>query len=53
VFGYILYRLVIAFALNSDALGLKAQDLNLITAALVTLAIVAPNIKAKLRIARA
>lgn len=49
VCGSILYRLVIAFALNGDALGLKAQDLNLITAVLVTLAIVAPNIKAKLK----
>lgn len=53
VFGSILYRLVIAFALNGDALGLKAQDLNLITAVLVTLAIIAPNIKAKLRTTRA
>jgi putative ABC transport system permease protein len=45
VIGSLLYRLVIAFALNGELLGLKAQDLNLITAVLVTLAIVAPNIK--------
>lgn len=46
--GSILYRLVIAVALNGDLLGLKAQDLNLITAILVTLAIVAPNIKSSI-----
>lgn len=43
--GAILYRLAIAVALNTDWLGLKAQDLNLITAVLVTLAIVMPRIK--------
>lgn len=51
--GSILYRLVIAFALNGDVLGLKAQDLNLITAVLVTLAIVMPSIKSKFKAARA
>ncbi|KZY63748.1 ABC transporter permease [Oleiphilus sp. HI0071] len=53
VVGSILYRLVIAFALNGDVLGLKAQDLNLITAVLVTLAIVMPNIKSKFKAAKA
>ena len=43
--GAILYRLAIAVALNTDALGLQAQDLNLITAVLVTLAIVMPRLK--------
>lgn len=43
IVGAIIYRLAIAFALNADALGLKAQDLNLITAVLVTLAIVLPD----------
>jgi len=43
--GAILYRLAIAVALNTDALGLQAQDLNLITAVLVTLAIVMPRMK--------
>lgn len=43
--GAILYRLAIAVALNTDWLGLKAQDLNLITAVLVTLAIVMPRMK--------
>ncbi|PAV25225.1 putative ABC transport system permease protein [Tamilnaduibacter salinus] len=41
--GAILYRLAIALALNADFVGLKTQDLNLITAVLVTLAIVLPN----------
>ncbi|MCL6416862.1 ABC transporter permease [Aestuariirhabdus sp. Z084] len=45
VLGAILYRLAIAFALNADFIGLKAQDLNLITAALVTIAIVLPGLK--------
>lgn len=45
VFGAIIYRLAIAFALNADVLGLQAQDLNLITAVLVTLAIVLPGVR--------
>jgi putative ABC transport system permease protein len=43
ILGSLLYRLVVAVALNGEVLGLKAQDLNLITAVLVTVAIVAPN----------
>ncbi|WP_211224255.1 ABC transporter permease [Oceanospirillum maris] len=43
--GAVLYRLAIAVALNADWIGLKAQDLNLITAVLVTLAIVMPRMK--------
>ena len=43
--GAILYRLAIAVALNADWIGLKAQDLNLITAVLVTLAIVMPRMR--------
>ncbi|WP_144821617.1 ABC transporter permease [Marinobacter piscensis] len=45
VVGAIIYRLAIGFALNADILGLKAQDLNLITAVLVTLAIVLPGVR--------
>ena len=48
VIGAIIYRLAIAFALNADVLGLKAQDLNLITAVLVTLAIVLPGARVSL-----
>lgn len=43
VVGAIAYRFAIALALNSDFIGLKAQDLNLVTAVLVTFAIVLPG----------
>lgn len=43
--GAVLYRLAIAVALDADWLGLQAQDLNLITAIMVTLAIVVPRFK--------
>jgi putative ABC transport system permease protein len=46
--GSILYRCAIALALNADFIGLKAQDLNLITALLVAFAIVAPKMKASI-----
>lgn len=42
VIGAVLYRMLIALGLNSDFVGLKAQDLNLVTAVLVTLALVMP-----------
>lgn len=48
VIGAIVYRFFIALALNSDFIGLKAQDLNLVTAVLVTVALVVPQIKRKL-----
>ncbi|MFC4621320.1 ABC transporter permease [Comamonas nitrativorans] len=48
VLGAIVYRFFIAAALNSDFIGLKAQDLNLVTAVLVTLALVLPQLKRKL-----
>ena len=47
VLGAIVYRFFIAAALNSDFIGLKAQDLNLVTALLVTLALVLPRLKRK------
>ena len=49
--GCLLYRLVIAMALNADFLGLRAQDLNLVTAMIVVLALVLPkaNLLAKIR----
>ncbi|MEH6652405.1 MAG: ABC transporter permease [Motiliproteus sp.] len=46
--GSIFYRLVIAFALNADFIGLKAQDLNLVTAVMVALAIVLPQLKSNI-----
>ena len=45
VIGAIVYRFFIALALNSDFIGLKAQDLNLVTALLVTFALVIPQLK--------
>lgn len=49
VVGAIAYRFAIALALNSDFIGLKAQDLNLVTAVLVTFAIVLPGGGGRLR----
>ncbi|MHB0765150.1 ABC transporter permease [Stutzerimonas sp. NM35] len=48
ILGAIVYRFFIALALNSDFIGLQAQDLNLITAALVVIALVIPLIKQRL-----
>ena len=45
VFGAIIYRFFIALALNSDFIGLQAQDLNLVTALLVTIALILPKLK--------
>lgn len=43
--GAILYRLVIAWALNADFLRFRASDLNLLTALLVAFALIAPRLK--------
>lgn len=48
ILGAIVYRFFIALALNSDFIGLQAQDLNLVTALLVTVALVLPMIKRRL-----
>lgn len=45
ILGAILYRFFIALALNADFIGLQAQDLNLVTAVLVTIALVIPLLK--------
>lgn len=52
ILGAILYRFFIALALNSDFVGLQAQDLNLVTAVLVMLALVLPMGKRKLKLLR-
>jgi putative ABC transport system permease protein len=49
IVGAVLYRFFIALALNADFIGLKAQDLNLVTALLVTVALVIPLLKQRLR----
>lgn len=48
VVGAILYRLFIALALNSNFIGLQSQDLNLVTAVLVAVALVLPGVRRKL-----
>ncbi|MDO4643228.1 MAG: ABC transporter permease [Cardiobacteriaceae bacterium] len=50
IIGAILYRLLIALALDADWLGLQAQDLNLVTAVLVMLAIIIPRLRYSRRI---
>ncbi|PSU32266.1 ABC transporter permease [Photobacterium lutimaris] len=49
ILGSILYRLAVAFALSSGMFGLQASDLNLITALLVAVALIAPRMKGQLR----
>jgi putative ABC transport system permease protein len=49
VLGSVLYRLAVAFALNAHVLGLEASDLNLVTAALVGLALILPGARNPLR----
>lgn len=54
VIGSILYRLALAVAMqNLDSIGLKASDLNMITAFIVTAALIAPRIRSELRQRRA
>lgn len=50
ILGSLLYRLVVALALNAGLFGLQAQDLNLVTAVLVALALVLPRLRMKGRI---
>ncbi|MEJ8572582.1 ABC transporter permease [Microbaculum marinum] len=45
IVGSVVYRIVIAFALNLDAIGLRAQDLNIVTAVLVVAAIAASRFR--------
>jgi len=52
VVGAVLYRFFIALALNADFIGLKAQDLNLVTALLVTIALVLPLMRQRVRARR-
>lgn len=52
ILGAILYRLFIALALHSgplQSIGVSAQDLNFITATLVVIALVLPQIKTKIK----
>lgn len=49
ILGALVYRIFIALALNTDFIGLQAQDLNLVTAVLVTVALVLPMLKRRVR----
>ncbi len=48
IVGSVLYRLAVAFALSSGMFGLQASDLNLVTAVLVAIALIAPRLKGNL-----
>jgi putative ABC transport system permease protein len=48
IIGAVVYRFFIALALNSEFIGLQAQDLNLITAILVVICLVIPLAKKRL-----
>ncbi|ARN66323.1 ABC transporter permease [Vibrio vulnificus] len=50
VVGSVLYRLAVAFALSSGMFGLQASDLNLVTAVLVAIALIAPKLKGNMAI---
>jgi putative ABC transport system permease protein len=43
ILGALVYRLAIAVALNANFIGLQAQDLNLVTAVLVAIALILPQ----------
>jgi putative ABC transport system permease protein len=45
ILGAIVYRFFVTLALNTDFIGLQAQDLNLVTAVLVTIALVIPRMR--------
>lgn len=49
IVGSVLYRLAVAFALSSGMFGLQASDLNLVTAVLVALALIAPKLKGNIK----
>ena len=48
ILGSLLYRVVVALALEADVLGLQASDLNLITALLVGAALILPATRARI-----
>lgn len=49
IVGASVYRLVIAFALYASEIGLQASDLSLVTAVIVTIAMVLPNLKRSIK----
>jgi putative ABC transport system permease protein len=53
ILGSVLYRLAVAFALSSGMFGLQASDLNLVTAVLVAIALIAPKLKGNFKAKKA
>lgn len=49
IIGSILYRLVVALALNTNLIGLQASDLNLVTSLLVAFALILPQFRRRLQ----
>lgn len=49
ILGAIIYRIVIAAALNVGDFGLQASDLNLVTAVLVAIAMLLPSLKRRIK----
>lgn len=49
IIGSVFYRVVVAFALDAHVIGLRATDLNLITAVLVGIALILPRLRKRLR----
>ena len=49
IIGSVLYRLAVSFALSSGMFGLQASDLNLVTAVLVAVALIAPKLKQSMK----
>ncbi|MEZ5842054.1 MAG: ABC transporter permease [Hyphomicrobiales bacterium] len=47
VLGSVVYRIAVQLALSADVIGLKASDLNLATAVLVTIALVLPRLRGR------
>ncbi|WP_321339566.1 ABC transporter permease [Breoghania sp.] len=47
VIGSVVYRIAVQLALSADVIGLKASDLNLVTAALVAIALILPRLRKK------
>lgn len=53
IVGSVLYRVAVSMALNADFLGFNASDLNLITALLVGLALIFPQLRREWKAKRA
>jgi putative ABC transport system permease protein len=49
VIGSLIYRMAVAFALNSQFLGITSSDLNLVTAVLVAVALILPGARNPLK----